>query len=200
MENGTVLGLHFKHTAQRERRWLCGVSRTVAYSGLSGLTWNTGLHKVSLALDGGKSPGLNLSADHTYEDQRSTMFNAMLTPGGDISSNDVRHIRQAFDYFTAIGATAKGWTTFLSGCRLGAFFWPGAPVVREALCLPVARLCPMGMSYGVISTGKYGVAGVVVEILKSWLGGKASRQILRMKSASIVYERETDGLASMMAF
>jgi len=80
-----------------------------------------GPRRNKIASSGGLSSGL--FADHHYEGQRSTMFDALIIAPGEKSSETMRNsgrvihwVREAFGHLKAIGAIGDG-TCSCSGCR-----------------------------------------------------------------------------------
>jgi len=142
--------------------------------------------------------GETVMADHHFEGQRSTMFDALLIPAGvdhakALASNGraIHWIREAFGHCKAIGAIGEG-----------------VDVVREALKLPTLELHgpssandSVTVSYGVVTTGKYSMTSAASDVLTLGTSGKGFASNFGYEiSKHRCYERETDGLVAQVAF
>ncbi|KAK7037458.1 catalase 1 [Paramarasmius palmivorus] len=140
--------------------------------------------------------GEGVDVDHHYEGMRSTMFDALFIPSGaehaqtlGKNGRTVHWVREAFGHLKAIGAIGEG-TTF----------------VRKALDLSDLKIAPddsdeVTVSYGVVTTGNYSVSSAVTDALKIAPGSKGFASNLAYEiSKHKCWERETAGLASMVAF
>jgi catalase len=141
--------------------------------------------------------GDGLVADHHFEGQRSTMFDAVLIPSGEehaksLAENGrvIHWVREAFGHCKTIGAVAEGVT-----------------VVKRALELPVVKLQDsltsgeVVTSYGVVTTGVYTITSTVVDVLKIKPGptGFVSNFAYQI-SKHRCYDRELDGLTTRVAY
>ncbi|KAI0762682.1 catalase [Fomes fomentarius] len=136
------------------------------------------------------------SSDHHFEGQRSTMFDAILIPGGAkhaqaLADNGrtIHWIREAFGHCKAIGALGEG-VAFL----------------REAVQLPVQFATDLNSnnvtnSYGVVSAGKYDAGAAAADVLTVRQDEKGFISNFAYEvSKHRCYERETDGLVSKVAY
>ncbi|KAK2460639.1 hypothetical protein APHAL10511_007109 [Amanita phalloides] len=140
--------------------------------------------------------GTGLVADHHFEGQRSTMFDAIFIPSGQehakklLEAGRVIHwIREAFGHCKVIGAIAEG-----------------AHVIKFALQIPVVKVQESKTdevitSYGVVTTGVCNVASAVTDVLRIAPGpaGFVSNFAYEI-SKHRCYDRELDGLVARMAY
>ncbi|KZV72231.1 catalase-domain-containing protein [Peniophora sp. CONT] len=148
---------------------------------------------------GQKKGDAGVMADHHFEGQRSTMFDALIIPSGaenakTLLSNGrcIHWVREAFGHLKTIGAIGEG-----------------IEVVARAVKLevPEISLASLGdnnvtVSYGVVTTGKYNAGSAVKDMLDIAMGsdkGFVSNFAYELSNHKC-YARELDGLASKVAF
>lgn len=136
-------------------------------------------------------------ADHHFEGQRSTLFDAIFIPSGAehamalASDGRVLHwVREAFGHCKVIGAIGEG-----------------AQFVHQVLALPEVGFCTslasdnVVSSYGVVTTGKYGVTSAAVDTFTIAPGPKGFASNFAFEiSKHRCWDRELDGLVSKVAF
>ncbi|KAF9009471.1 catalase [Cyathus striatus] len=136
-------------------------------------------------------------ADHHFEGQRSTLFDAIYVPSGAehakaLSQNGraIHWIREAFGHCKAIGAIGEGVT-----------------VLQQAIGLPEVKLFNspdsdnVESSYGVVTTGKYDVTSAATDAPKIASGPKGFVANFAYEvSKHRCYERELDGLVKRVAY
>jgi len=141
--------------------------------------------------------GEGVMADHHYEGQRSTMFDALFIPSGaehakTLAGNGrvIHWVREAFGHCKAIGAIGDG-VTFL----------------RDAVALPGIDLFAstnsetVVSSYGVVTAGSYGIAAAAKDALTIASGPKGFASNFAYEiSKHRCYEREIDGLVTRVAY
>ncbi|KAI0662540.1 catalase [Cubamyces menziesii] len=141
--------------------------------------------------------GKGYNADHHYEGQRSTMFDAIIVPSGAKhaqtlaeSGRTIHWVREAFGHCKPIGALGEG-VVFL----------------REAVQLPGVQLASdlnsdnVVTSYGVVSTGKYDLSSAAADTLTIEQSEKGFVSNFAYElSKHRCWEREQDGLVSKVAF
>ena len=143
---------------------------------------------------GGDGQVSDITPTHHLEGFRSTLVDSILVPSGKISTlrksgRAVHWIREAFAHCKAIGATGEG-----------------LELVKEAINglvgqVKIADKAEVTESYGVVTGGeipgegkvKQGVA--IAKETKDFLG-----QYFYAISKHRIYERELDGLVSLLAF
>jgi len=141
--------------------------------------------------------GEGIFADHHYEGQRSTLFDAFIVPSGAehaqmLAQNGrtVHWVREAFGHCKAIGALGEG-VTFLKEAV-------GLPGVEFTTSLHSSDVTS---SYGVVTAGKYDTGYVIGDTLK--IGnpekGFVSNFALAV-SQHRCYERELNGLTTGVAY
>ena len=136
-----------------------------------------------------------VKADHHFEGQRSTLFDALYIPSGDhvnqlaTSGRAVQYVREAFGHCKAIGA---------AGVAIG--------FLRDIVDLPGVEFqhedsSHVKTSYGVVTTGKFDVKSAATGSLRI---EHDSRDFMAEFSYVIsrhrCYERELDGLTSRVAY
>ncbi|RPD81695.1 catalase [Lentinus tigrinus ALCF2SS1-7] len=161
-------------------------------------TWVIGPRRGPVYPDGEEvGSGSGYSADHHYEGQRSTMFDAIIIPGGAkhaqaLAKNGrtVHWVREAFGHLKPIGALGEG-VAFL----------------REAVQLPGVQFAAnlasdnVTSSYGVVTAGKYDVSSAAADALSIKQGEKGFISNFAYElSKHRCYERELDGLAGQVAY
>jgi catalase len=145
----------------------------------------------SAAEDRYKDKGL--APDHHLEGQRSTMFDALIVPGGHnsiltLSKNGraLHYIREAFGHLKAIGATGEAVDFVNKAIQLDQVQFSAS---NEAL-----------ESYGVVTLKDVSVQGVldVVKVAKNAKG--FMDKFIFAISQHRNWDRELDGLANMVAY
>ncbi len=156
--------------------------------------------------------GAGLIADHHFEGQRSTMFDAILIPSGEehskqlIENGRVIHwIREAFGHCKVIGAIAEGWRfATISVDNLNASL--GINVVKHALVSPLVKLQGLESDevishYGVVTTGVYNVTPAVTDVLQIAPGSTDFVSSFAYEiSRHRCYDRVLDGLVAQVAY
>lgn len=140
--------------------------------------------------------GHGLVADHHFEGQRSTLFDAVFVPSGAehvkaLSENGraVHWIREAFGHCKAIGAIGDG-----------AAFVKGA-IELSQVDFNFSTNSEVVTSYGVVTTGKYDATSAVVDVFKIGPGPKGFASNFAYEiSKHRCWEREMDGLATQVAY
>ncbi|KAF9484933.1 catalase [Pholiota conissans] len=144
--------------------------------------------------DAGKGSGV--VADHHYEGQRSTLFDAIYIPSGEhskslITNGRVIHwIREAFGHCKAIAACGTA-----------------VPVINYALGLPEVKLAKeetsdVVASYGVVTTGKYGFTSAMRDATLD-ISPDSTHFVSKFAyevSQHRCFVREADGLTSRVAY
>ncbi|KAF6764798.1 catalase [Ephemerocybe angulata] len=142
--------------------------------------------------------GTGLVADHHFEDQRSTMYDAVYIPSGvehaktlKKSGRAIHWIREAFAHCKAIGAIGEG-----------------VEVVKRALdTVEGVQLAGLRddhsviSSYGVVTAGKYDLSSALTDIIKIAPGptGFVANFAYEI-SKHRCYEREIEGLTDSVAY
>ncbi|KAF5386615.1 hypothetical protein D9615_001546 [Tricholomella constricta] len=135
--------------------------------------------------------------DHHYEGQRSTLFDALFIPSGAqhakaLAENGrtVHWVREAFGHCKAIGAIGEA-----------------VEFVQNAVTLPEVQLAralgsdDVVSSYGVVTTGKYGVAAAASDVISIAAGPKGFVSNFAYEiSKHRCWDREMDGLVSKVAY
>lgn len=159
--------------------------------------------------------GHGLVADHHFEGQRSTLFDAIFVPSGAehvkaLSENGraVHWIREAFGHCKTIGAIGDGMYILVSrfhGKLTGSF--TAAAFVKRALELSQvdfnmsSNSDEVVTSYGVVTTGKYDATSAVVDVFKIGPGSKGFASNFAYEiSKHRCWEREMDGLTTQVAY
>ncbi|EPS42548.1 hypothetical protein H072_3470 [Dactylellina haptotyla CBS 200.50] len=137
--------------------------------------------------------GGGIWADHHFEDQRSTMFDALLLPPGahvaSLASNGrvIHWIRESFGHLKPIGAVGAS-----------------IQLIKKAIQLPVVNIADESSnqavdSYGVVTVG--GLEGGVKEIVEIMKGASDFIGAFAYRiSTHRCWERELEGLADQVAF
>lgn len=179
-------------------------------------TWVIGPRRAKIHSEGGNIiSGAGMVADHHFESQRSTLFDAIYIPSGaehakNLATNGraVHWIREAFGHCKAIGAIGDG-ELHLPGASTfigieSSFI--AAAVVKQVLNLPEVDFANSGTddvvsSYGVVTTGKYNISSAIVDALEIAPGPKGFVSNFAYEiSKHRCYEREMDGLTSRVAY
>ncbi|KAG6812079.1 catalase A [Tricholoma furcatifolium] len=164
-----------------------------ALSGLGAITFLVGPRRGEVKPLSGSS----VFVDHHFESQRSTLFDALFIPSGEkhakaliANGRTVHWVREAFGHCKAIGAIGDG-----------------VAVVKHAVALPDMKFAdPAGTddvvsSYGVVTTGKYGVTSAASDIVAIVAGPKGFvSNFANEVSKHRCWDREMDGLVSQVAF
>jgi catalase len=137
-----------------------------------------------------------IKADHHFEGQRSTLFDALYIPSGGqhidaLAKNGrvVQYVREAFGHCKAIGAVGYA-----------------VEFLREVVNLPGVEFqhgdsANVTSSYGVITTGKVKPKSVATDELEIKPGSKDfTVEFAYATSRHRWYEREMDGLTSRVAY
>jgi len=139
-----------------------------------------------------------VQADHHYEGQRSTMFDAVFIPPGAKSvgtmSQDgrvVHWVRETFGHCKAIGAIGEG-----------------IALLRDAALIPGVELASVSsgsddvkVSYGVVTAASYSASSAASDVLKMGPEEKGFvSQFAYEISKHRCWEREMDGLTAKVAF
>ncbi|KAL4260087.1 Catalase [Pleurotus pulmonarius] len=143
--------------------------------------------------------GGGIDADHHFEGQRSTMFDALVIPSGEHaallmkSGRAVHWLREAFGHCKPIGAVGEAIL-----------------LVQEALNLPEVQYADptdssaeVVESYGVVTTAKYDVTTAIGDALKMTLniGEKGFMERFAFElSKHRCFKREEDGLTARIAY
>ncbi|KAH9947715.1 catalase [Amylocystis lapponica] len=141
--------------------------------------------------------GEGVFADHHYEGQRSTLFDAFIIPSGaehaqKLAQNGrtIHWVREAFGHCKAIGALGEG-VIFLKEAA-------GLPGVQFATSLSNNAVTS---SYGVVTAGKYDSGSAIGDTLKI---GQSEKGFVSNFAYAVsqhrCYERELDGLTAGVAF
>lgn len=157
-------------------------------------TWVIGPRRAKI----NSKEGGGLVADHSFEDQRSTMFDAFYIPSGEEHAKSllkngraIHWVREAFGHCKAIGAVGEA-----------------VQVVRKALDLEELKLMNASnddmvvSSYGVVTTGRYDLSSAVSDALtieSSPSAGFVANFAYEI-SKHRCFERELDGLTSQVAY
>lgn len=140
------------------------------------------------------SGGKGVSPEHHFEAFRSTGFDTLYIPGGDHVFTLRKHgrvihwVREAFGHLKAIGATGEGVELVRDACgAFGMAFSTSTDVVD---------------SYGVVTAGGVGNGpSSLKEGLKMMKGAKNFMDAYAFNIAQHRnYQRDLDGLVSMVAF
>ncbi|EPQ52675.1 catalase [Gloeophyllum trabeum ATCC 11539] len=161
-------------------------------------TWLIGPRRGKVYPAGQKvGEGEGMTADHHFEAQRSTMFDALIIPSGTEHAASlakdgriVHWVREAFGHCKAIGAIGEGVTFIRDACALPGVELQPAPNSEVVLS-----------SYGVVTTGKYDAPAAPGELFKI---AKSEKDFISNFAFEVskhrCYERELDGLTSQVAY
>jgi catalase len=184
-----------------------------ALASASATTWIIGARRGTIKP--GEGLGDSISADHHFEGQRSTMFDAVFVPSGEehakaLAGNGrvVHWVREAFGHCKAIGAIGEGELILdpypderLLSINTGVDF------IRTAVSMSELQLHATGSSqnvvtsYGVVTAGSYTAGSAVVDALTIGPGGEGFASNFAYEiSKHRCYERETDGLCQRVAY
>lgn len=139
--------------------------------------------------------GSTIKADHHFEGQRSTLFDALFIPSGQhishLATNGraIQYVREAFGHCKAIGAAGLGIAFLQDFASL-----PGVQFQHGDSSDVVT-------SYGVVTTGKLNVKSAVTRQLRIEHDKKDFlAEFAYVISQHRCYEREMDGLTAEVAF
>lgn len=137
----------------------------------------------------------SIMADHHFEGQRSTLFDALFIPSGDhirhLAKNGraIQYVREAFGHCKPIGAAGFGIAFLRDIAGL-----PGVQFQHE-------DSSDVMSSYGVVTTGKLGIRYAVTKKVRIEHDEKDFlAEFAYMISQHRCYEREMDGLTAQVAF
>ncbi|TFY83317.1 hypothetical protein EWM64_g695 [Hericium alpestre] len=140
--------------------------------------------------------GRSLAADHHYEGQRSTLFDAVFIPSGEhayaLANNGraIHWIREAFGHCKTIGAIGEGVYFLRDAARL-----PGIKFQDDLDNDAVV------VSYGVVTAGTYSLKSTARDTLKITSGEKGfAANFAYAVSQHRCYDREMDGLIAKVSF
>ncbi|KAG1757287.1 catalase-like domain-containing protein [Suillus lakei] len=148
----------------------------------------------------GQDFGPGVFADHHFDSQRSTLFDAIYIPSGEehvktLANNGrvVHWVREAFGHCKAIAAVGEGVEFLRDVVRL-----PGIDLFAPSRAHGSDDVVA---SYGVVTTGQYSISSAVADVLKIApdTRGFASNFAFQI-SQHRCYERELDGLTEQVAF
>ena len=174
-------------------------------------TWIIGPRRGPVYPDGEEvGRGKGYSADHHYESQRSTLFDAVIIPGGAkhaqaLANNGrtVHWVREAFGHLKPIGALGEGEYARQSKQSLDAdvTLHAGVAFLREAVGLPGVQFAAdlnsdnVTVSYGVVTAGKYDLGSAAADVLEIKQGEKGFISNFAYElSKHRCWERELHGL------
>ncbi|TFY56707.1 hypothetical protein EVJ58_g7475 [Rhodofomes roseus] len=141
--------------------------------------------------------GTGVWADHHYEGQRSTLFDAFIIPSGaehaqKLAQNGrcIHWVREAFGHLKPIGAIGEGVAFLHEAVQL-----PGVSLMSDLSSDSVVN------SYDVVTAGKYDSGTVAADTLKIAQGEKGFvSNFAYAVSKHRCWDRESDGLAAKVAF
>jgi catalase len=170
----------------------------VAYSGVkkvlkaaNAFPFTIGPKRQPVKAEGGNE---SIEPDHHFEGMRSTLFDSIFIPGGShvntLKKNGrvIHWIREAFGHLKAIGATGEAVDLVKMACDV------------EGMKFAAANDAEATESYGVVTAGtvkadSFGSTAKVAKEAKDFVGAYTYAISLHK-----CYERELDGLSSMVAF
>ncbi|KAI0032313.1 catalase-like domain-containing protein [Vararia minispora EC-137] len=146
-----------------------------------------------------KGDDLGVFADHHFEGQRSTLFDAILVPSGQASADIlmasgrcIHWVREAFGHLKVIGAIGEGMQVLARAIKV--------EVPQISFASPDDSSATD--SYGVVTVGKYSLLSIAREVLQIATGGDQgflsdfAYEISKHRN----YERELDGLVQQVAY
>ncbi|EKM83082.1 hypothetical protein AGABI1DRAFT_53795 [Agaricus bisporus var. burnettii JB137-S8] len=161
-------------------------------------TWIIGPRRGDIVAESqlGGTVNPTITADHHFEGQRSTLFDAIFVPGGahakSLSKNGraIHWVREAFGHCKAIGAIGDG-----------------AAFLKHAINLPEVEIVSdvskpeVVVSYGVVTIGKYSAGSAAKDVIRLDPNseGFASRFGYEI-SKHRCWKRELDGLTKQVAY
>ena len=140
-----------------------------------------------------KKSGKGVKPDHHLEGMRSTLFDSIFVPGGAASVSTLRKngralhwVREAFGHLKAIGATGEGVAFVKDACDLSGMRFSSGSEAAD--------------SYGVVTAAKI-KPETFSEVIKMVKGAKDFLDAYTYAiSQHKNFDRELDGLSSMVAF
>jgi catalase len=166
-----------------------------ALSDAKAMTFIIGPHRGEIRASGyDRDSEKKIKADHHFEGQRSTLFDALYIPSGDhinqLARNGraVQYVREAFGHCKAIGAT---------GVAIG--------FLRDTVDLPGVEFqhpdsSQVKISYGVVTTGEFDIKPGPLRSVHDSESMDFMTEFVNVISCHRSYERELDGLTSRVAF
>jgi catalase len=141
--------------------------------------------------------GAHVVTQHHFEDQRSTLFDAIVVPSGAHAQKlaeigrAVHWVREAFGHCKAIGAIGEGVLFLRDAAQL-----PGVQYAQDLSSSAVTT------SYGVVSVGKYDAASAAKDAVKPPSPSETGfiANFIYEVSKHRCYERELDGLTNKVAY
>ncbi|KAH9919532.1 catalase [Fomitopsis serialis] len=162
----------------------------------SATSWVIGPRRGRVYPKGQKGGDVGVWADHHFEGQRSTMFDAVVVPSGEHVATLVKMgraihwVREAFGHCKTIGALGEG-----------------VKFVHDALNVPQLKFShdllsnDVVVSYGVVTAGNYDAGSVAADVLKIRQDAKGFVSSFALEvSKHRCYERELDGLVELVAY
>ncbi|KAG2077008.1 catalase-domain-containing protein [Suillus decipiens] len=148
----------------------------------------------------GQDFGLGVFADHHFDSQRSTLFDAIYIPSGKEhvktlakSGRVVHWLREAFGHCKAIAAVGEGVDLLRDVVRL-----PGIDLFAPERGQGSDEVVT---SYGVVTTGKFNTPSAVTDVLNIAPDTRGFTPNFAFQiSQHRCYERELDGLTEQVAF
>jgi catalase len=167
-----------------------------ALSSAKAKTFIIGPHRGEIRPSGDDcAAGKGIKADHHFEGQRSTLFDALYIPSGhhisQLAKNGraVQYVREAFGHCKAIGAAGVA-----TGFLRDTVDLPGVEFAHE-------DSSDVKTSYGVVTTGKLDAKAVATGTLRIEDDSKDFIAVFVYAiSRHRCYEREMDGLTSRVAY
>ncbi|KAE8450987.1 catalase A [Mollisiaceae sp. DMI_Dod_QoI] len=159
-----------------------------ALSAAGALCFTIGPKRQPVKSSGGKS----VAPDHHFEGMRSTLFDSIYIPGGEHVSTLMKQgrvihwVREAFGHCKAIGATGEAVKLIKMACEVEGMIFSEEDVAD---------------SYGVVTASGVGKPESVGDALKMVKGAKNFLEAYAYNiSQHRNFQREVDGLTSMVAF
>jgi len=160
-------------------------------------TWVIGPRRGNVYADGEiVGSGQSIVADHHFEGQRSTMFDAIYIPSGShakaLADNGraIHWIREAFGHCKAIGAVGEAVATL--NCAIG---------LKEVRTICDLDSDDVVSSYGVVTTGKYDFRSAVADVFSTVSEPKGFvSDFAHEISKHRCYDRELEGLVAKVAY
>jgi len=168
-----------------------------ALTSAQGTSWVIGPRRGKIYADG-EAIGERqyIVADHHFDGQRSTLFDAIYVPSGShakaLAANGraIHWIREAFGHCKAIGAVGEGVATLVHAIGL-----------KEVNFIRDLDSNDVVTSYGVITTGKYDFQSAIADVLSIAPDPKGFVSNFAYEiSKHRCFERELDGLVKKVSF
>ncbi|KAH0838533.1 hypothetical protein J3R83DRAFT_6852 [Lanmaoa asiatica] len=145
----------------------------------------------------GQDVGIGVFADHHFEGQRSTLFDAIYIPSG------AEHVRAL-----AKNGRVVHWVREAFGhCKPIAAVGEAVDFLRDIVQLPGVNLFAPGghddnvvSSYGVVSTGRYSTTSMIGDLKIESDSREFVSNFAYQISQHRCYDRETSGLTERVAF